>query len=106
MAVTRSWTAAGAVPVMVRVQHRKPAVVSAWWLVGASVLVAAGLGAVYIAKIQRVSSTHELNLNRVSSPDDLLPILDFLPNRSEVAPRLYDYILRHQIGRASCRERV
>jgi cell division protein FtsI/penicillin-binding protein 2/cell division protein FtsW (lipid II flippase) len=81
---------------MVRVQHRKPAVVSAWWLVGASVLVAAGLGAVYIAKIQRVSSTHELNLNRVSSPDGLLPILDFLPNRSEVAPRLYDYILRHR----------
>ncbi len=93
MAVTRSWTLAGPAPVMVRVERRK-ASARLVWLVAASLMVAAGLWFVYQAKVQRMSGGPVLNVNAVASPDDLLPVLEFFPNRAELAPRIYDYLAR------------
>lgn len=93
MAVTRSWGAAGTAPVMVRVPRRAARAGFAG-LAAASLLVAAGLWSVYQAKVQRMSHEHVLNLNAVTSPDELLPVLEFFPNRAELAPRIYDYIER------------
>ncbi|MCX6626181.1 MAG: FtsW/RodA/SpoVE family cell cycle protein [Candidatus Solibacter sp.] len=93
MAVTRSWTAAGTVPVMVRVpRHRTP--VSMAWLATASLLVTTGLWFVYQAKVQRMSGGPVLNLNTVASPDELLPVLEFFPNRAELARQIYSYLER------------
>jgi cell division protein FtsI/penicillin-binding protein 2/cell division protein FtsW (lipid II flippase) len=95
MAVTRSWTgAAGAAPVMVRVEPRAARSLSLLWLSGASLLVAAGLAMVYTAKLQRMPSVQQLNLNTVTSQDDLLPILEFFPDRAQLAPKLYEYLER------------
>jgi cell division protein FtsI/penicillin-binding protein 2/cell division protein FtsW (lipid II flippase) len=93
VAVTRSWTLAGPAPVMVRVERRK-ASARLVWLVAASLVVAAGLWFVYQAKVQRMSGGPVLNVNAVASPDDLLPVLEFFPNRAELAPRIYDYLAR------------
>jgi cell division protein FtsI/penicillin-binding protein 2/cell division protein FtsW (lipid II flippase) len=93
MAVTRSWTTAGTAPVMVRVP-RPMASVKLAWLAAASLLVAAGLWFVYQAKVQRMSGAPVLNLNTVASPDELLPVLEFFPNRAELAPRIYQYLER------------
>src|SRR5262245_13299185 len=93
MAVTRSWAAPGAAPVLVREARRKPA--SAFrWLLPSSLLVAAGLWSVYFAKMQRTDATHVLNLNTVQSAEELLPVFDLLPNRVDLAPAVYDYLLR------------
>ena len=105
MAVTRSWTAPGAAPgstigatpVMLRASQRATPAAGLGWLLAASLLVAAGLAVVYAAKIQRMTDSptaRQLNLNTVASPDDLLPILEFFPNRAELAPKLYDYLQR------------
>jgi len=94
MAVTRSWTGSGAVPVMVRVQQHAVPAISYWWVSVASLVVAAGMGAIYLAKVQRIDATQPVNLNRVASPEDLLPVLDFFPNRTEFAPKLYDFLQR------------
>src|SRR5262249_43024280 len=59
-----------------------------------SVLVVAGLWCVYYAKMQRTESAHLLNLNRVQSAEELLPVFDVLPNRADLAPTVYDYLLR------------
>src|SRR5204863_6742273 len=56
--------------------------------------VLAGLAMVYSAKLQRIPDTRQLNVNTIASQDDLLPILDFFPNRSELAPELYEYLQR------------
>ena len=93
MAVTRSWTLAGTAPVMVRVERRQASARLAW-LVAASLLVATGLWFVYQAKVQRMSGGPVLNVNAVASPDELLPVLEFFPNRAELAPRVYDYLER------------
>src|SRR6266849_1716911 len=93
MAMTRSWTATGAAPVMVQVPRSRPSLRAAW-LVAASLLVAAGLAFVYSAKVHRMGAGGQLNINTVSSPEDLLPILEFFPNRAELAPKLYDYLQR------------
>ncbi len=93
MAVTRSWTLAGPASVMVRVERRQASAKLAW-LVAASLLVATGLWSVYQAKVQRMSGGPVLNVNAVASPDDLLPVLEFFPNRAELAPRVFDYLER------------
>ncbi|MEO8372661.1 MAG: FtsW/RodA/SpoVE family cell cycle protein, partial [Candidatus Solibacter sp.] len=93
MAVTRSWTQPGTSPVLVRVPRRRVSV-GFLWLLGASLLVATGLWSVYQAKVQRMSSAPVLNLNAVASPDDLLPVLDFFPNRADLAPQIYSYLER------------
>ncbi len=57
-------------------------------------MVLAGLWFVYQAKVQRMSNAPVLNVNAVSSPDDLLPVLEFFPDRAELAPRIYDFLQR------------
>ena len=97
MAVTRSWSAPGAAagpsaasgvaPVMLRTKSGATPAAGLGWLLAASLLVAAGLAMVYAAKIQRMAdhpTDRQLNLNKVGSPDDLLPILEFFPNRDQV----------------------
>jgi hypothetical protein len=69
MAVTRSWTAAGTAPVMVRAP-RSGATVRFAWLVVSSLMVAAGLGFVYQAKVQRMSGAAVVNVNAVRSAEE------------------------------------
>ena len=93
MAVTRSWAAAGAAPVMVR--ERRPGwSLGLGWLVPATVLVATGLGFVYYAKVQRMPVDPVLNVNAVSSPQELLPVLEFFPDREALAQRTFEYLER------------
>ena len=61
-----------------------------FWLAGASFLVAAGLAFVYAAKTQNFPDVSErlrhgdlLNLNAVSSAEQLAPFLDIIQDRSE-----------------------
>ena len=80
---------------MVRVEASRRASVAAGvagWR--ASLLVAAGLWFVYQAKVQRMAGGPVLNVNAVASPDELLPVLEFFPNRAELAPRVYEYLER------------
>lgn len=93
MAVTRSWTTAGTAPVIVRVE-RPGARLQVAWLVASSVLVAVGLWFVYQAKVQRMSTGPVLNVNAIASSDELLPVLDFFPNRAEMATQIFDYLSR------------
>ncbi|HXA51324.1 MAG TPA: hypothetical protein VNV86_13505, partial [Candidatus Acidoferrum sp.] len=93
MAVTRSWTTAGTAPVMVRVE-RRGARLQVAWLIASSLLVAAGLWFVYQAKVQRMSTGPVLNVNAVASPGELLPVLEFFPNRAEMASQTFDYLAR------------
>jgi cell division protein FtsI/penicillin-binding protein 2/cell division protein FtsW (lipid II flippase) len=93
MAVTRSWTMPGTSPVVVGVPRHRTSLRLAW-LVAASLLVATGLWFVYQAKLQRMSGGAVLNLNVVTSADELLPVLEFFPNRAELAPRIFEYLER------------
>ena len=93
MAVTRSWTGAGTAPVMVRAP-RSGATVKFAWLVLSSLLVAAGLGFVYEAKVQRISGAAVVNVNAVQSAEELLPVLEGFTNRTELAERVYGYLER------------
>ena len=93
MAVTRSWTAPGTSPVIVSVPRHRTSL-SLAWLVASSLLVATGLWFVYQAKLQRMSSAPVLNLNAVTSPDELLPVLEFFPNRADLAPRIFHFLDR------------
>ena len=63
---------------------------SLFWLAGASILVAGGLAVVYSAKTQNFPDVSDhlrhgdlLNLNAVSSADQLLPFLDIIQDRTE-----------------------
>ncbi len=99
MAVTRSWTAAGTAPALLMVKGRDVAPRGQWvWLMGASLFVAAGLASVFAAKsIQMEGAERLVNLNTVSSVDQLLPLLEPFPNREEralVAQRTFDYLER------------
>ena len=69
MAVTRSWTTTGAVAVAAR-RKGAPRI---GWLVGASLVVATGLAAVYTAKVQRLVG-QPLNVNAVTSAEELRPL--------------------------------
>src|SRR3974390_2239736 len=87
MAVTRSWSAAGAAPAVLKIgQSRRHAGTRARaelaWLVYASLLVAAGLGMVFASKTQSVAEAEErlrtgglVNLNTLASADQLLPLI-------------------------------
>ncbi len=84
MAVTRSWTAAGAQPAVLAVSKAPRAGTGMLWLAGASLLVAAALVLVYAAKSQSFEGSAGLiNLNSVSSPAELLPLLEAYPDRAE-----------------------
>ncbi len=95
MAVTRSWTEE-ATPLAVASPRRPIPRGGTVWLVCASLFVAAGLAMVYSAKMQSFSAGAQLvNINEVESADQLLPILESFPDRTEralVAKKTLDFL--------------
>ncbi len=107
MAVTKSWeqrtvTQIGPWEKVVPPERRRELP----WLIGASVLVSAGLGMVLFAKTSnfsdlsaRLNNGELLNLNAVTKPDQLLPALDIFRDAGErqlVAERMASYIQQHR----------
>ena len=102
MAVTRSWTAPGASPLVFAVE--KPAAPRGeWaWLACASLFVATGLAQVYAAKTQNFARVEQqlrhgelVNINQVGSPEQLLPLLESFPRHGErelVAERTFAFL--------------
>jgi len=95
MAVTRSWTARGPRRTVVAVRKTAPARHAFLWLACASLLVAAGLAMVYAAKVQRwEGAAQAVNVNAVTSPQQLLPLLESIADRSEreaAAQKVFDF---------------
>jgi cell division protein FtsI/penicillin-binding protein 2/cell division protein FtsW (lipid II flippase) len=102
LAVTRSWEAkvvtvkAGAAPG--RIGWRQ-----FLWLIGASLVVGAGLFLVYSAKTYRVEAGAErgdvLNLNQVHDIDQIAPFLQMFRNQDErqfVARSMLDFLIAHR----------
>jgi cell division protein FtsI/penicillin-binding protein 2/cell division protein FtsW (lipid II flippase) len=73
MAVTRSWTAVGTTPVAIAVEAAPRPRSELRWLLGASLLVAAGLATVFVAKTQ-IAPTAVVNLNTVAGAEELQPL--------------------------------
>ncbi|MGO9256573.1 MAG: FtsW/RodA/SpoVE family cell cycle protein [Bryobacteraceae bacterium] len=98
MAVTRSWTGAGALPTVVSIaQARKAERGGIAWLAAASLLVAAGLVMVYAAKSQSFPAAQLIDVNRVASPEELLPALEVVPDRAErenAAQSMFEFLER------------
>ena len=83
MAVTRSWTAAGAVPDPIAMEKAPAARTRLGWLLAASLFVAAGMGMVFEAKRTAFDGAERLvNLNTVAVPQELLPLLESIPDRA------------------------
>jgi cell division protein FtsI/penicillin-binding protein 2/cell division protein FtsW (lipid II flippase) len=107
MPLTKSWTdkviPVPMEPVRYAVPRRKSEFI---WLLLASMLVATGLGLVYQAKTQNHADVGEklarnelLNLNSVTSSDQLLPFLRFQADdaqRQQLADRIYQTLSRSQ----------
>jgi cell division protein FtsI/penicillin-binding protein 2/cell division protein FtsW (lipid II flippase) len=103
VAVTRSWTAAGAKPAVIAVEGPRPSRSGISWLVAASLLVAVGLAMVYTAKMQRIgpelANRQLVNLNTVSATGELLPLLESFADRTEraqVAEATFDFLQRRR----------
>jgi cell division protein FtsI/penicillin-binding protein 2/cell division protein FtsW (lipid II flippase) len=98
MAVTKSWTAAGAVPAVVAVDKAPAARAGAVWLIAASLFVAAGLGMVFAAKQPGFAGAERLiNLNTVASAEQLAPLVESIPDqtaRTAAADRMFAYLER------------
>jgi cell division protein FtsW (lipid II flippase)/cell division protein FtsI/penicillin-binding protein 2 len=98
MAVTRSWTGAGAVPVAIAVKKPPAGRANFAWLLAASLFVAAGLSLVFSAKTAGFAGSERLiNLNTVSSAQELLPLLESIPDREKreaTAERMYALLER------------
>jgi cell division protein FtsW (lipid II flippase)/cell division protein FtsI/penicillin-binding protein 2 len=104
MALTRSWTAPGARPEEVNVRQPAAARRELVWLLGASLLVAAGLAMVYAAKSEgfagaedRLQRSELVNINLVTGPEQLLPLLESFSGRAErelVAQKTFDFLAR------------
>lgn len=86
MAVTKTWEARTQASIRLaeafkpRERRRET-----WWLAGASLVVACGLGLVLIAKTQdfpdlesRLDHGELLDLNQVTRPEQLLPVLQVI----------------------------
>ncbi len=84
MAVTRSWAGSGTRPFAVSIVSTPGgARGGTLWLIAASLLVAAGLAMVYAAKSQSFATSDQLiDVNHVTSPNDLLPVLEAVPDRT------------------------
>ncbi len=98
MAVTRSWTARGAAPLVIAVERPKPPKSHWLALVCASVLVACGLAMVYAAKARSFTGAERLvNLNTVSSPQELAPLVEVYQNREQrdtMAGNIFEFLQR------------
>jgi len=107
VAVTRSWEQRTVVQIgswekVAPVERRQELP----WLIGASVVVCAGLCLVLYAKTSNFSDSAArlehgelLDLNSVTRPDELLPVLQIFPDPAErelVAKRLANYIQTHR----------
>jgi len=97
VAITKSWTSVGATPVIIAVDRAAKPRVGVVWLIAASLFVAAGLASVYAAKTQGFAADAAklrqgglVNLNTVSSPEELLPLFESSPDRMELAQKLFD----------------
>jgi cell division protein FtsW (lipid II flippase)/cell division protein FtsI/penicillin-binding protein 2 len=105
LAVTRSWEA-NVVGVKARPAPGRVGWREFLWLLSASGLVAAGLFLVYSAKTYGLNAAAErldrgelLNLNRVSSADEILPFLQMFRSESErlfVAKAMYELLGAHK----------
>jgi len=107
MAITRSWTESDVAPPVVaaaasRVRYRG----QVSWLTAASLLVVAALGMVYAAKTRgfaadegRLRRGELVNLNAISGPEQLAPVLESFPGPSELAGSLSEFVRRHQLVR-------
>jgi cell division protein FtsI/penicillin-binding protein 2/cell division protein FtsW (lipid II flippase) len=87
MAVTKSWTATA--PILIAPERRAPRVRTLLPIIAASLVVAVGVASVYSAKLQRATGQY-LNVNAISSPDELLPVLESFPDRNELASKIFD----------------
>ena len=109
MAVTKSWEEAEELTTSIstgkaRAKRRKLTFPGAIWLLLASLVVAGGLEMVYSAKIYRqhetgTPQTAPLNLNTVTSADEITPYLQFYPSpaqRDDVAAALFAYLQQHR----------
>ena len=107
MAVTKSWEQRTVIQIgpwekVAPVERRRELP----WLIGASVVICAGLGMVLWAKTAnfselsaRLEQGELLNLNAVTKPEQLLPALDFFQDAAErqlVAERITEYIRTHR----------
>jgi len=103
MAVTKSWTAAGARPAIVAIRRPAAPRSEPGWLLAASLFVAATVGMVYAAKTrdfpaaaQKLARQELVNVNTVTGPDQLAPLLSSFPTgqRDEVAGRTFAFLER------------
>jgi len=106
VAVTKSWEA----KVLAAETKARSIGRAGWcklaWLVGASLLVGAGLFLVYTAKTHdfselsgKLSAGELIDLNRMVTANDLLPFLQVFPDpeeRQAVAQRVFDYVAAHR----------
>ena len=96
MAVTRSWTTPGTAPAVVDFEKEDRPRGEWIWLLGASLFVAAGLATVYAAKTTAFAGAERLvNVNTVTGPGELLPLLESFPDRAEreaIAQRTYEFL--------------
>ena len=103
MAITKSWEESIAVRLEVNTKIKQTArQQEMYWLIGASVMVIAGLVLVLFAKTQdfaeqqlRIDRHELIDLNGVQSPEQLLPGLTFFSERRErqlAADRLFHYL--------------
>src|SRR5580704_192416 len=100
MAVTKSWAAPGARPVVVAIRTPRVRRTEMLWLVAASVFVASGLAMVYAAKSQDFAAVEQklaqgslVNLNAVQNPDDLMGLLK---SREDTAGAVFAAIERNR----------
>ncbi len=107
MAVTRTWENELALHVKLNEEHKPVERRREFiWLAGASVLCVAGVLLVLIAKTQdfaelerKLDRSELVNLNRVSSAQDLLPVLQVFPDATErqnAADRLAAFLDSHR----------
>src|SRR5689334_4341979 len=95
MPVTRSWEKTAVAAPARTVRPRREWV----WLLGASLLVAAGLAFVYGAKSRAFAGASKaVNLNAVRSADELLPFLEVVPaaRRADAAAETFAFLDRHR----------
>jgi cell division protein FtsI/penicillin-binding protein 2/cell division protein FtsW (lipid II flippase) len=109
LAVTKSWEASQKLTTSViggerRAPRRRLRLPGLFWLLLASLIVAAGLQTVYSAKVYRqheagTPQTSPLNLNTVTSSEQIVPYLQFYPSeeqRTSIAHALFGYLQVHR----------
>lgn len=100
MAVTRSWAGRKPRPFLISVGKPAPVRTGFLWLALASLFVAAGLSMVYSAKVQRwAGSEAAINVNAVTAPEQLLPLVESIADRSErdsAAETVFEFLQRNR----------